>query len=74
MHIWVSEYAIEDNWSRSGCVPDQQTATCYHKMRLVHSNEHKVYHSYHPTGQKSTNIMHGILFNSILILKEIYLM
>ena len=27
MHIWVSEYVIEDNWSGSGCVPDQQTAT-----------------------------------------------
>ena len=47
MHMWVSEYAIEDNWSGSGCVPDQQTATCYHKMRLVHSNEHKVCHSCH---------------------------
>ena len=47
MHIWVSEYAIEDYWSGSGCVPDQQTATCYHKMRLVHSNEHKVCHSCH---------------------------
>ena len=49
MHIWVSEYAIEDNWSGSGCVPDQQTETRYHKMGLVHSNEHKVYHSYHQT-------------------------
>ena len=49
MHIWVSEYAIEDNRSGSGCVPDQQTPTRYHKMGLVHSNEHKVYHSYHPT-------------------------
>ena len=47
MHIWVSENAM-DNRSGSGCIPDQQTATRYHKMRLVHSNEHKVYHSYHP--------------------------
>ena len=49
MHIWVSEYATEDDQSESGCVPDQQTATRYHKMGLVHSNEHKVYHSYHQT-------------------------
>ena len=49
MHIWISEYAIEDNRSGSGCILDQQTTTRYHKMGLVHSNEHKVYHSYHPT-------------------------
>ena len=48
MHIWVLEYAIEDNRNESGCAPDQQTATHYHKMGLMHSNEHKVYHSYHP--------------------------
>ena len=44
MHIWVSKYAIKDNRSENGCVPDQQAATSYHKMGLVHSNEHKVYH------------------------------
>ena len=38
---------IENNQSGSGCVLDQQTATRYHKLGLVHSNEHKVYHSYH---------------------------
>ena len=40
---------IENNQSGSGCVPDQQTVTRYHKLRLVHSNEHKAYHSYRPT-------------------------
>ena len=40
---------IENNQSGSGCVPDQQTATRYHKLGIVHSNEHKVYHSYHST-------------------------
>ena len=50
MHIWVSEYAIENNQSGSGCVPDKQTVTSYHKMGLVHSNEHKVCHSYHQNG------------------------
>ena len=38
---------IENNQSGSGCVPDQQTATRYHKIGSVHSNEHKVCHSYH---------------------------
>ena len=50
MHIWVSGYVIENNRSASGCVPDQQMATCYHKMGLVHSNEYKVCHSCHQNG------------------------
>ena len=50
MHIWVSGYAIENNRSGSGCVPDQQMATRYHKIGLVHSNEHKVCHSCHQNG------------------------
>ena len=47
-HMRIKTY-IENNQSGSGCVPDQQTATRYHKLGLVHSNEHKVYHSYHRT-------------------------
>ena len=47
-HMSIRIY-IENNQSGSGCVPDQQMATRYHKLGLVHSNEHKVYHSYHPT-------------------------
>ena len=43
-HIGIKTH-IENNQSGSGCVPDQQTATRYHKLGLVHSNEHKVYHS-----------------------------
>ena len=55
---------IENNQSGSGCVPDQQTATRYHKLGLVHSNEHKVYHSYHQT-ERITNSTHDISFKFI---------
>ena len=47
-HMSIRIY-IENNQSGSECVPDQQTATRYDKMGLVHSNEHKVCHSYHLT-------------------------
>ena len=40
---------MNDGQSEKKCVPDQQTATRYDKMGLVHSNEHKVCHSYHLT-------------------------
>ena len=56
---------IENNQSGSECVPDQQTATHYHKIGLVHSNEHKVYHSYHQT-ERITNCAHDISFKFIL--------
>ena len=38
-HMSIRIY-IENNQSGSGRVPDQQTATHYHKLGLVHSNEH----------------------------------
>ena len=40
---------IEDDWSENGYIPGQQTAARYHKMGLVHSNEHEICHSYHQT-------------------------
>ena len=56
---------IENNQNGSGCVPDQQTATRYHKIGLVHSNEHKVCHSYHQT-ERITNSTHDTSFKFIL--------
>ena len=60
---------IENNQSGSGCVPDQQTATRYHKIGLVHSNDHKVCHSYHKT-ERNTNNMHDILFKFVLFWRK----
>ena len=65
---------IETNQSGGGCVPDQQTATCYHKMGLVHSNKYKVCHSCHQTRWGTTNSTHNIFFKLTLILMKIYLM
>ena len=56
---------IENNQNGSGCIPDQQTATRYHKLGLVHSSEHKVYHSYHRT-EKITKSTHDISFKFVL--------
>ena len=40
---------MNDGQSEKKCVPDQQTIMRYHKIGLVHSNEHKICHSYHQT-------------------------
>ena len=61
----------ENNQSGSGCAPDQQTTTRYHKIGLGHSNEHKIYHPYHQT-ERIINSTHDISFKFIFILKKIY--
>ena len=37
---------IDNNQSGSGCVPDQQTATRYHKIGLVHKHRLIIYISW----------------------------
>ena len=71
MGIWI---CIENNQSGSGCVPDKQTATRYHKRGLVRSNEHKACHSYHQIGRNTNSTHVDISFKFIFILKKIYLM
>ena len=45
-----SQSILDDGQSEKRCIPNQQTATRYQKMGLVHSNEHKVCDLYHQTG------------------------
>ena len=47
-HVRIITY-IKGDRSENGYVPGQQMAMRYHKMGLVHSNEHEICHSYHQT-------------------------
>ena len=73
-HILKAKTYMDDGQSEKRCIPDQQTATRYHKMGLVHNNKHKICHSYHQTRGKTTSSTHDISFKFIFILMKIYLM
>ena len=49
-HVLNAKAYMDDGESEKRCIPNQQTATRYHKMGLVHSNEHKVCDLYYQTG------------------------
>ena len=46
-HMLKVKTYMDDGQSDKRCILDQQTETRYHKMGLVHSDEHRICHSYH---------------------------